>query len=136
MSAGEADGYIGPDLHYRGKLLGRGDVRIEGRFDGDIDISGVLTIGAFADVRAAIKAVSVSVAGKIIGNVEATTLVEVHAGGLIDGDVNAPHVTVDHGGKIVGSDRSIDLDSKIAMEPSEPGFPVIGRVTARYRSNK
>ncbi len=136
MSAGDADGYIGPDLHYRGELLGSGDVRIEGRFDGDIDISGVLTIGAFADVRAAVKAISVSVAGKIIGNVEATTLVEVHAGGVIDGEVNAPHVTVDHGGEIVGRDRSVDLDSKCALEPPPPGFPVIGRVTARYRSNK
>lgn len=136
MSAGEADGYIGPDLHYRGSLSGSGDVRIEGRFEGDIDIGGVLTVGAFADVKATIKAVSVSVAGKIFGDVEATTLVEVHAGGLIDGDVTAPNVTVDLGGKIVGCDRSFVLDSQRAPENPVPRFPVIGRVTARYRSNK
>lgn len=136
MSAGEAEGYIGPDLHYRGKLIGRGDVRIEGRFDGNIDIRGVLTVGAFADVRATIKAVSVSVAGKIVGTVEATTLVEVHAGGLIDGDVNAPQVTVDHGGKIIRDGQPVDLDSKRSSGPPASGFPVIGRVMARYRSHK
>jgi cytoskeletal protein CcmA (bactofilin family) len=136
MSSGDADGYIGPDLLYRGQLLGRGDVRIEGRFEGDIDISGVLTVGAFADVRATVKAVSVSVAGKVLGDVEATALVEVHDGGVIDGDVDAPHVTVDEGGKIVGSDRYFAVDSKRAVESPAPGLPIIGRVTARYRSNE
>ncbi|MBN1654200.1 MAG: polymer-forming cytoskeletal protein [Deltaproteobacteria bacterium] len=136
MSAGEADGYVGPDLSFRGKLSGRGDVRIEGRFKGDVDIDGVLTVGAFAHVRAEIKAVSVSVAGKIVGNVRARTLVEVHAGGNIDGHVIAPKIMVDHGGRILGSSQPENFASEKSFETPLPVAPNVRKIKARFRVNK
>lgn len=144
MSAGEADTHIGSELLVRGTLLGKGSVRIEGRLEGEIDIDGILTLGASARVLAPVRAEAVSVAGEIKGRVEAKALVEVHVGGCIHGDVRAPQVTVDEGGQVTGR---IERTSSHGVIPSEPSAAAkadvlekplrlrpLGRVKARVRT--
>ena len=136
MSAGEADTYIGPDLLVQGKLLGVGRVRIEGRLEGEVVIQGVLTVGASARILAPVTADAVSVAGEIVGSVEALTLVEVHAGGRIDGDVKAPQVTIDEGGQVTGSVEQTLPGHAAVTEPAIFSLPSLGRVKARVKARR
>jgi cytoskeletal protein CcmA (bactofilin family) len=135
VTAGEANAYIGPGLSLRGALLGAGDVRIEGKLEGDIAIEGVLTVGPNAHVQATVEADAVSVAGEIVGRVRARTLVEVHAGGRIDGDVTAPDVTIDQGGEVSGLVERTGVSDD--AESAAPSFrvPSIGRARALRRSH-
>lgn len=146
MSAGEADTHIGSELLIRGKLLGKGSVRIEGKLEGEVDVDGVLTLGASARVFAPVRAEAVSVAGEIKGRVEAKTLVEVHVGGCIHGDVRAPQVTVDEGGQVTGRIERTSPNGGMPSEPSaaakkdDLGKPIrlrpLGRVKARVRTTR
>jgi cytoskeletal protein CcmA (bactofilin family) len=60
--------YCGPDLDFKGKLFGHGDVRIEGRFEGEVDIDGVITVGPLSRVTA--PTVTVDQGGEISGGIE------------------------------------------------------------------
>ena len=136
MSAGEADTYIGPDLLVQGKLLGAGRVRIEGRLEGEVVIQGVLTVGTSARIVAPVTADAVSVAGEIVGRVEALTLVEVHAGGRIEGDVRAPQVTIDEGGQVTGNVEELSSGRTAVTEPVVFCMPSLRRVKARVKARR
>jgi cytoskeletal protein CcmA (bactofilin family) len=92
-----------------------------------IDIEGVLTVGATARVVAPVRADAVSVAGEIGGLVRANALVEVHVGGCIDGDVRAPQVTVDEGGQVTGR-----IERTLLKDTAVTDANVLGRNAGRH----
>lgn len=136
MSAGQADSFIGPNLIVRGKLLGKGSVRIEGRLEGEAAIEGVLTVGAPGSVKGPVRADAVSVAGEIVGCVVATTLVEVHAGGRIQGDVEAPQVIMDVDGRVEGNVKRTVAGRATLLESAYGAARSLGKVKARVRSKR
>lgn len=103
MSANTTDGYLGPGLVVRGRLSGQGALRVDGSFEGEVHVDGTLTIGAGAQVSAAVKVENLLVAGALRGNVTAAGLVHVLGTGQLEGDVRAPGIEMDDGGTLHGS---------------------------------
>ncbi|KAF1715411.1 cell shape determination protein CcmA [Pseudoxanthomonas sangjuensis] len=93
---------ISADLAIEGKIEGAGHVRIAGKFKGDVNVQGDLTIELGAKVNGSVKAKKVTVAGELEGNIDSATQVDVLASGAITGDVKAGAVTVANGARIRG----------------------------------
>jgi cytoskeletal protein CcmA (bactofilin family) len=80
---------IAADLTIEGKIDGAGHVRIAGRFKGDINVQGHLTIERGAKVTGAVRATAVIIAGELEGNIEAAARVELLETGVLNGDLKA-----------------------------------------------
>jgi cytoskeletal protein CcmA (bactofilin family) len=93
---------IASDLTIEGKIEGTGHVRIAGRFKGDVNVQGDLTIEAGAKLTGGVRAKRVVIAGELEGNIEGASRVELLEGGVLVGDVKAGSLTVAAGSRMRG----------------------------------
>ncbi len=93
---------IAADLTIEGKIEGSGHVRIAGRFKGDVNVQGDLTIEQGAKLNGGVRANRVNVAGELEGNIESASRVELVESGAINGDIKAETLTVAAGSRIRG----------------------------------
>ena len=98
----KSESLIAPDIAIEGKIEGSGHVRIAGRFKGDIDVRGDLTIEAGAHVTGSVRADKVIVSGELVGNIEAASHVELMPSGALTGDLKAATLTVAAGSRMRG----------------------------------
>jgi cytoskeletal protein CcmA (bactofilin family) len=96
------ESHIASDLTIEGKISGTGHVRIAGRFKGDVQVEGNLSLDTGARLEGHVKASVVSVAGELIGNIENAKRVELLESGVINGDVKAGSLTVAAGSRMRG----------------------------------
>jgi cytoskeletal protein CcmA (bactofilin family) len=93
---------IASDLTIEGKIIGSGHVRIAGRFKGDVQVDGNVTLDTGAHLEGQVKASVVVVGGELVGNIENAKRVELLEGGVISGDVKAGSLTVAAGSRMRG----------------------------------
>lgn len=93
---------IAADLSIEGKIQGAGHIRIAGRFKGDVQVEGDLTVEVGAKVTGGVRARKVVIAGELEGNIESAARVELLEGGVVVGDVKAGTVTVAAGARMRG----------------------------------
>lgn len=93
---------IASDLSIEGKIQGSGHIRIAGRFKGDVQVEGDLTVELGAKLNGGVRARKVVIAGELEGNIEAAQRVELLESGVVIGDVKAGVVTVAAGGRVRG----------------------------------
>lgn len=93
---------IAAELVIEGKISGNGDVRIGGRFKGDVQIEGNFRIDAGARLEGQVRAAIVVVGGELQGNIDAAKQVDVLSTGIIVGDVKAATITVAAGSRMRG----------------------------------
>ena len=96
------ESHIASDLTIEGKISGTGHVRIAGRFKGDVQVDGNVTLDAGAKLEGHVKAGVVVVSGELIGNIESAKRVELLESGVINGDVKAGSLTVAAGSRMRG----------------------------------
>ena len=94
---------IAADVTIEGKIEGAGHVRIAGRFKGDVNVQGNVTIEQGAHVTGQIAAATVMVSGEVHGNIQASSRVELLETGIINGDVKAAVLTVAAGSRMRGT---------------------------------
>jgi cytoskeletal protein CcmA (bactofilin family) len=97
-----SESHIAPDLVIEGKIEGAGHVRIAGRFKGDINVRGDLTIENGAKVNGSVRAERVTIAGELTGNIETAAHVELLQTGSLTGDVKSTTFSVAKGSKMRG----------------------------------
>ncbi len=97
-----SESLIAPDIAIEGKIEGSGHVRIAGRFKGDVNVRGDLTIESGATVTGSVRADKVVIAGELIGNIEAASHVELMQSGALTGDLKAGSLTVAAGSRMRG----------------------------------
>ena len=76
-----SESLIAQDITIEGKIEGAGSVRIAGKFKGDVNVQGDLTIEAGAKLTGSVRAEKVTVAGELEGNVESAAQINVLATG-------------------------------------------------------
>ncbi len=77
---------IAADVTIEGKIEGAGHVRLAGRFKGDVNVQGHLTIEPGAKLNGSVRAGTVIVGGEMEGNIDAATRVELLETGVLIGD--------------------------------------------------
>ena len=96
------ESHISSDLTIEGKIIGSGHVRIAGKFKGDVQVDGNVSLDAGARLEGHVKASVVCVGGELIGNIENAKRVELLETGVINGDVKAGSLTVAAGSRMRG----------------------------------
>lgn len=101
-SAPGKESLIAADLTIEGKIEGSGHVRIAGRFKGDVNVQGDLSLERGAKLNGGVRAKKVVVAGELEGNIESAARVELLDTAVMIGDLKAGTLTVAAGSKIRG----------------------------------
>ena len=93
---------IAADITIEGKIEGGGSVRIAGKFKGDVNVQGDLTIEAGAKLTGGVRADKVAIAGELEGNVEEASRIDLLQTGVVIGDLKAGSLTVAAGARMRG----------------------------------
>lgn len=94
---------LGSGVNIEGKMEGDGDVRIAGKFKGDIHIKGNLNIQKGAHLTAKINAGAVTIEGEVDGTVVSSGQVTLSESGQVIGDLKAKTLTVAAGSRMRGN---------------------------------
>ncbi len=93
---------IASDITIEGKIEGSGSVRIAGKFKGDVNVQGDLTIEPGAKLTGAVRADKVTIAGELEGNIDGASRVELQPTAVVTGDITAGSLTVASGARMRG----------------------------------
>jgi cytoskeletal protein CcmA (bactofilin family) len=93
---------IAPDITIEGKIEGSGSVRVAGKFKGDVNVKGDLTVEAGAKLTGSVRADKVIIAGELEGNIEESSRVDLQQTGVVTGDLKAGSLTVAAGARMRG----------------------------------
>lgn len=114
---------LGPGVVWKGNLSGSGGVRIEGSFDGDIAINGLLVVGESGRVTCKqLHANVVIVAGAVRGDITAERL-EIRATGRVWGNVVTAAFTTEEGAFLRGQvtmEEQVEVGEAVSQQTEEP----------------
>jgi cytoskeletal protein CcmA (bactofilin family) len=109
-------------VNVTGSIRGQGDLLVDGRVDGRIQIDGHLTISEEAQVNSKegpVEAGDVTIAGTLRGTLQATGRVHLMPGGELAGEVVSSRFTMDAGAVFAGRlDAEFDLPAELTQKPS------------------
>jgi cytoskeletal protein CcmA (bactofilin family) len=119
----EARAYLDRGSKISGKISFEGPARIDGEVDGEINAKDSLVVGESAVVTAHIKAASVSVAGKVSGDIVATQRIEIRPSAKVSGNITAPVLSIQEGALFEGhcsmQPEGVREDRKVTVFPKE-----------------
>jgi cytoskeletal protein CcmA (bactofilin family) len=91
------------------------NLRISGKFEGELDTRGVLIIGERADVRVTvIKGENITIAGKVRGDIMSSKRLELSSSARVIGNIKTPLLIVNQGALLKG-----DCQMPVEEEKSE-----------------
>ena len=97
-----SESILAAGLTIEGKIEGNGNIRVAGRFKGNVNVKGELTIEPGASIDGEVKADTVLVGGEVRGHIVAKSRVEFKESGTLIGDLKAGSLTVAAGSKMRG----------------------------------
>lgn len=110
---------VGASTTLKGTLRSDGGVRIDGTFEGLIDVAGNVVVGETGRVIADISARNITVGGAIKGNVRGSGRLEILSTGQVLGDIAVAAVMIDEGGIFQGTSRMTGFDQRALSAPRE-----------------
>jgi cytoskeletal protein CcmA (bactofilin family) len=126
MQAKTSDSTLAAELMIEGKIEGNGNIRVVGRFKGNVNVNGELMIEPGASIQGEAKADTVVVGGEVRGQIVAKQRVDLQESGALIGDVKAESLTVAAGSKMRGNvefgwkDGEIQARALPGSPPHEP----------------
>ncbi len=97
-----SESILAAGLTIEGKIEGNGNIRVAGRFKGNVNVKGELTIEPGAAIDGEVKADTVYVGGEVRGHIISKSRVELKESGTLIGDLKAGSLTVAAGSKMRG----------------------------------
>ncbi len=110
---------LGSTTVLNGDLRGKGNVRLDGLFEGALEIDGNILVGETAKITADINARNISIAGAVHGNVNGNK-VQILRTGRVWGDISATAITTEEGAFIDG--KITMLSHEAAAQKLEPAL--------------
>ena len=90
-------GFLGREISLSGRLHFNGAVRIDGKYEGEIDAEGRLIVGDEAVVIANIRVDEALVMGVVKGTIDARGRLEIRSQGKVFGDIKTPKLIIHDG---------------------------------------
>ena len=106
--------YLGSDALFKGTLSFEGTVRIDGKFEGQVNTNDTLVIGETGDMKADVKVGTLICKGQLHGAVVASKKIEMHPASKIKGDVRTPALSIGLGAVL---DGHLNMTGKERKEP-------------------
>ena len=95
---GKMNSIIGKGCKINGTILvTEGTLRIDGEFEGNVQVPDTLVVGKEGRVKAEIKVKSAVIGGTVIGNIDAKEKIELQAGSRLEGDIKTIRLVIDEG---------------------------------------
>ena len=111
---------IGQGSVLKGTAEIQGSIRIDGEVEGNLTVSEAIVVGKSGVLRADIKAKTVVVGGRVLGNVSATKRIELEAGSHLEGDVHTSCLVMAEGVFFQGNCRMDGEPSKDRPQVQRP----------------
>ena len=102
MNGESTKNVLNSDVEIKGNLKFAGELLLDGKLEGEIQTDGVLNLGDTAVVNGNIMAQSVTVRGKVHGNIIAKEKIEIKSKAELFGDIQATKLIVEEGVTFVG----------------------------------
>ncbi len=93
---------LSSDVEIKGSIKFQKELLIDGKVEGEINSDGVLTIGENADIRGEIKTKSITVFGKVHGNITVGERCELKSRCTLQGDLKAARLVIEEGATFIG----------------------------------
>jgi cytoskeletal protein CcmA (bactofilin family) len=113
---------LGPSATLKGDLRSQGNIRMDGVFEGTLEIDGNVLVGETAKITADISAKNVSIAGAVRGNVSGKK-VQLLRTARVWGDITATAISTEEGAFIDGKITMISHDAAEGFDPSALPLP-------------
>lgn len=115
---------LGANCTLRGELRSQANIRLDGTFEGTLEIEGNVLVGETGKITADINAKNVVIAGAVRGNVSGNK-VQLLRTSRVWGDISAASITTEEGAFIDGKITMVRHDASIqSVElPSLPSVP-------------
>jgi cytoskeletal protein CcmA (bactofilin family) len=120
---------LGARLKIVGDVSGDEDLVVNGKLEGKIRVDRKVVVNAGAEVEGDVQAKSVTIGGRVHGQVMASERAELLSTGRVQGNVHAPRIVMAEGAQIQGrvvmpSDAATrGLSGSRAEEPKRPVLP-------------
>jgi len=85
-----------------GKLFSDGNVRVDGKINGELIINGNLTLGETSITKGNIKAVNITISGEVEGTVNSSEKLILESNSKLTGDLTAKVLVIEEGAKFDG----------------------------------
>ena len=115
MSNENHESVIGADVEIVGTVKSNGSIRLDGKLEGELQCGGNAVLGKNAQVKGNVTATSVSIEGKINGNILAKDKIEMKASATVNGD-KARRLSVEDGVTFAGRSE-VNPNSQPAPAP-------------------
>src|SRR6478672_11668320 len=109
---------LSSDVEIKGSIKFQKELMIDGKVEGEINSDGVLTIGENADIRGEIKTKSITVYGKVHGNITVGERCELKSRCVLQGDLKAARLVIEEGATFIG--KSEVTSGKVAAGAARP----------------
>ena len=94
---------LASDVEIKGSIKFQQDLSVDGKVEGEITSpNGVLIVGQNAELRGEIKTKSVTVYGRVHGNITVDERCELKANAQLHGDLKAARLVIEEGATFVG----------------------------------
>ncbi len=107
---------LSADVEITGSITFQTELTIDGKVEGEITSTGVLTLGENAEVRGEIRTKSVTVLGKVHGNITVDERCELKGRAQLFGDLKAARLMIEEGATFVGKSE-VTPHKVTAMKP-------------------
>lgn len=133
---GGVTAYLGKGSRVTGKLRFDGTVRVDGQVEGEVAADDTLVVGESAVINAQISGSTVVIQGKVTGDINARTRVEIRAPGKLYGNIVTPSLVIHEGVLFeghcsMGGAEAKHGDKKVSPFPKEEksGEGSLGKVS-------
>lgn len=113
---------LGANSTLYGDLKSQANVRLDGTFEGTLEIEGNVLVGETAKITADIHAKNVAIAGAVRGNVSGKK-VQLLRTGRVWGDITATAIATEEGAFIDGKITMISHDAARTFDPTALPLP-------------
>jgi len=110
---------LSSDVEIKGSIKFQKELLIDGKVEGDINSEGVLTVGENAEIRGEIKTKSITVYGKVHGNITVAERCELKSKCVLQGDLKAARLVIEEGATFIGKSEVTTgaVSAKTASRP-------------------
>lgn len=127
---------LSSDVEIKGTLKFSNDLIIDGKIDGEVSSDGDLTIGENARIKGDVITRSVTVFGKVTGNITVSDRCELKQNAELIGDIKAGKLAIEEGATFMGSSAVGAAASSKGNSPSASGNASSGSPSSSTSAGK
>lgn len=123
---------LSADVEIKGSIKFQNDLTVDGKVEGEITSTGIVTVGENAEIRGEIKTKSATVHGKVHGNITVEERCELKGRAVLHGDLKAARLVIEEGATFVGKsevtpNKIAAMKPEVVRSPDVPKAAVGGR---------